>query len=140
MKKREARATLAQTQYLYSTLRGIALDGVLPRDHLLRKTPLDPFDVGSARDERRALCLLHLAAGNWSYDLRRLWYGYIMSGQRIESLHAGLSVLTLYDDELRQLLRSHPEDEQIFPRVHFWNAREEAAFLQKIRQLDRQAS
>ncbi len=42
-----------------------------------------------------------------------------MSGQRIESLHAGISVLTLYDDELRQLLRSHPGDEDVFPRVHF---------------------
>ncbi len=61
-----------------------------------------------------------------------------MSGQRIESLHAGISVLTLYDDELAQLLRSHPGDEDVFPRVHFWNEREEAVFMQKIHELDRQ--
>src|SRR5512135_3185649 len=97
------RATPAQTQFFYSALRGIALDGVLPRDHLLRRCPLDPFDEhGHTRDEHRAVRSLHQAAGNWSHALRQLWYGYMCSGQRIEHLHAGLSVLTLYDDELRQ--------------------------------------
>jgi hypothetical protein len=40
------RGTPAQMQYFYSTLRAIALDGVLPRDHLLRRCPLDPFEHG----------------------------------------------------------------------------------------------
>ncbi len=131
------RGTPAQTQYFYSALVNIALDGVLPRDHLLRRCPLDPFESGQTCSERRAVRSLHQSAGNWTFDLRRLWYGYVMSGQRIEHLHAGISILTLYDDERRQLLRSHPEDEQIFPCVHFWDSGEEAAFSAKIRDLDR---
>ncbi len=54
------RATPRQTQFFYSALRGIALDGVLPRDHLLRRCPLDPLERGQTRSERRAVRSLHL--------------------------------------------------------------------------------
>ncbi len=134
------RGTPRQITFFYITLRALVAGRIPPPDHILRRCPLDPFEHGHTRDEHRAVRSLQHAAGNWSHALRQLWYGYIMSGQRIEHLHAGISVLTIYDDELRQLLRSHPDDEQLFPRVHFWNEIGEQSFLQKIRELDRQAS
>ncbi len=134
------RATPAQTQFFYITLRALVAGRLPPPDHLLRKIPIDPDQVGKTTIEWRAVFALQRAAGNWAYKLRQIWYSYCCSGYCVEAIHRCICYMTMYDDELRRLLRSHPDDEQIFPRVHFWDPEEEAAFRAKFRQLDRQAS
>ncbi len=134
------RATPRQTTFFYITLRALVEGRIPPPDHLLRKIPIDPDQVGKTTIEWRAAVALQRAAGNWAYKLRQIWYSYCCSGYCVEAIHQCICYMTLYDDELRQLLRSHPDDEQLFPRVFCWNSGAEAAFMQKIRELDRQAS
>jgi len=69
-----------------------------------------------------------------------LHYGYVVSGRRLASLHMGIGCLAICDDELRQLLRSHPGDERLFPQVCFPDDLAEARFRKVIRDMDERKS
>ncbi len=137
---RAPRATPAQTQYFYATLKTLASGRALPVEHPLTACPLDPFSIGSTSIEKQAAQKLHTLVGNWSYDLRRLHYGFTVSGRRLASLHMGIGTLTIADDELRQLLRSHPGDELMFYQVCEPDELAEARFRKVIRDMDERKS
>ncbi|SRR6266487_2546318 len=137
---RAPRATPAQTRYFYATLKTLASGRALPVEHPLTTCPVDPFSIGSTSVEQRAARKLHANCGNWSYDLRRLHYGFVVSGRRLASLHMGLGTLTIADDELRTLLRSHPGDERLFPHVCFPDEIAEANFRKIVRDMDERKS
>lgn len=116
--------------YFIGMLRQLVTSGTLPPGHPLLACPLDPFASGTNLSEKRALRELRALAGErWCYELRRLYYGYISSGRRISSIHTGLVYLALYDDDLRELLRSH-EAEGVFvlPKLQLWDEEAEARF------------
>ncbi len=134
---RKPRATSAQSLYFYDTLRALASGRALSIEHPLTACPLDPVSAGQTGLEKQSVQKLHNLCGNWSHTLRMLYYGYVSSGRRGSNLHAGIGCLTIYDSELRQLLRSHPGDERIFPRVFFPDELAEARFREVIYGMDR---
>lgn len=126
-----------KSRAFYDTLKTLVRDGALSIEHPLVICPVDPFSAGQTHQEKRAIQELHNLCGNWSYDLRCLYYGFVQSGRRISNLHAGIGTLTIYDEELRTLLRSHPGDERLFPRVFFPDELAESRFREVIYGMDR---
>jgi hypothetical protein len=132
---KKPRSTADQARHFYGALARLAEGESLPADHPLLSCPADPFSKGQEIDEKRAVQALHTLVGNWDHDLRRLYYGYRQS-RRLQTLHIGIAFLSMEDDELRQLLRSHPGDETLFPHVFFRDEMAERRHRQRLRQLD----
>src|SRR5438874_3044058 len=105
--------------YFYETLKTLVIEGDVSDSHVLKRLPADPLARGQLKSEMRAVKELERMCGQWSVKLRQLYYGYCQSGKRAQNLHTGITYMTMYDEELRQLLRSHPGDSQIFPTVFF---------------------
>jgi hypothetical protein len=133
---KKPRATPDQTDYFYTTLRQLVVDGDVPYDHQLKQCPLDPSMKGVERAEKEAVAELQKRAGGWASDLRRLHYGYIRSGKRQTNLETGIAFCTMWDSELRDLLRSHPGDEMTFPTVFFPDEQAEARHYARLRCID----
>lgn len=130
-------STLAQSHYFYTSLKTLVTAGDLPSDHPLKQCPLDPFTKGTAREETQAIAALNKLAGHrWARELRCLYYGYVGSGRRKSNLHTGIVFLSMYDEELVQLLRSHPGDETLFPRVFIPDEQAEVQHYDMLRRLD----
>lgn len=125
-----------QTNYFYDTLRELVTVGTLPPGHPLTSCPIEPFSAGTNTAEKSAIRELRRLAGDrWAYDLRRLYYGFICSGRRISAIHTGLVYLSMYDDELRELLRAHPDVFQL-PHLQLWDELAEKRFYAKIKAMD----
>jgi hypothetical protein len=127
--------TPAQSKYFYIVLRELVIAGDVPYDHPLRQCPLDPFQKGNTRLEAQAVAQLEKLAGRYASQLRRLYYGYCLSGKRHQNLETGIAFLTMWDSELCALLRSHQGDETTFPTVFFPDEQAEARHYAMLRQL-----
>lgn len=132
-----SRATPTQTQAFYEILVALVTDGDVLVSHPLRRSPIDPHSSGALKSAPRlALWQLQEMIGNWTYKLRCLYYGYVQSGYNPGNIRLSLAYLTMYDDELRELLRSHEGDDELFPSVFLPDVEAEARHYAMLRQMD----